>query len=184
MGNPTGAALLESQRQQAGAWISLILGQSWRKSSAAPKAPDHAAGCPGAALGIPGDFPGSPGAGIRVNSAARQHEQALQLGSNRPASLGFVSTHAHCLSCLLNTAFNPGANPQLQNRIWPLIFFSPFFTIILNRIHKEKGKKKVLIVSQTSKAACNPVSPSQLLGAKRRSLWPRSAALSHRYVSL
>lgn len=49
-----------------------------------------------------------------------------------------------CLSCLLNAAFHPGANPQLQNRICPLIFFffPFFFMIILTRIHKEKGKKK------------------------------------------
>jgi len=42
--------------------------------------------------------------------------------------------------------------------------------IILNRIHKEKGKKKkVLMFSQTSKAARDHVSPAQLPGAEGRS---------------
>lgn len=161
MGNPTGAALPESHRQQAGAWISLIPRQSRRKSSAAPKAPDRAAGCPGAALGIPGDPPGSPGAGIGVGSAAR-HEQVCQFG-----------IHQHSRPLPFTFAFNPGANPQFANQdLAPdffYFFFPLFFAMILSRFHKEKRekkKKKVLIASQTSKAARDRDSPSQLRGAE------------------
>lgn len=57
-------------------------------------------------------------------------------GSSSPLPIAF---HV-CLTLLSNS----GANPILHNRIQPLVFlFSPFFfMIILNRIHKEKGKKE------------------------------------------
>lgn len=56
------------------------------------------------------------------------------------ASTTRPAVKSHCLSRLLH----PGANPQLQHRIWPWLFyfiFSLFFTILLKGIHKEKGKK-------------------------------------------
>lgn len=130
--NPVGVGLPESQWQQAGVWISLIPGQSQRKSSAAPQAPDFQVRCPGAALSISGDFLGLPGAGIRAGSAAVA----------KPSSLGSSSPRAHCLSCLLNTAFYPRSKSHTaKQHPAPGLFFSPFLKmIILKRIHLKKGK--------------------------------------------
>lgn len=69
----------------------------------------------------------------------------LELGSEllhgmAPTDLLVQDSSAHGPSWLLNAACNPRANPQLQSRIWLLIYGVFPFTIILNRNQKEKVK--------------------------------------------
>lgn len=63
------------------------------------------------------------GAGTSNTGKSRRKLQPTpgSAGTTRPA------VKSHCLSRLLN----PGANPQLQNRIWPLAFFFFFFPLSL-----------------------------------------------------
>ena len=96
-----------------------------------PKGSGPCSRTPGGCSGHPWRF---PRLARGWDQSARLHSSENGLcgghGSNRPAALGFFGAHVRCLSCLLNAALNPGANPQLQNRIWPLgslFFFFPLF---------------------------------------------------------
>lgn len=89
----------------------------------------RAGGCPGAALGIPGDFPGSPGAGIRAGSAARQRERALQRPRlQQPCQFGIrqrscpAAFHV-CLTLL----FTQEQILNCKTGSAPRFFFFPFF---------------------------------------------------------
>lgn len=110
-------------------------------------------------MGTRGGSPGSPGAG---RGAARRHGSASGLCSGRWR--GTRGARARCPSRLLSAAFNPGANPLLQNSIWPRIFFfPPFFMISSKRIHKGRGKKEVLMAHR---GAGQPASASPRPGSR------------------
>lgn len=93
------------------------------------------------------------------NCSRRRGQPAPRAQPSNPTAFHACLTQEQTLNC------KTGSGPWLF-----FFFFPPFFTILLKRIHKEKGKKKIE-QGRSSHSWAKQVAtaaPSQLLGAEGR----------------